>query len=54
MASFADMINGTPQMMGAGGNSGNIGQVVMPQSEQTGLDQSPPKSPEELQQRVGA
>ena len=31
----------------------NIGQVVLPQSEQTGLDQSPPKSPEELQQRTG-
>lgn len=54
MAGFADMINGTPQMMGPGQGSGNIGQVVMPQAEQTGLNQTPPKSPEELQQRVGA
>lgn len=52
MATFADMINGTPQMMGPGAGSGQIGQVVNPLSQNTGLDQSPPKDEADLQQRV--
>lgn len=52
MATFADMINGTPQMMGPGPGSGQMGQVVNPMSEQTGLDHSPPKDEADLQSRV--